>query len=108
MSYGNTNQKYASGGPASAPAVNTLDAPPMSALEEQVARLNESANDIAHLANRLHELGDRTFGPVPVSAGKEPAAPSPIHTLGKLSLAHEFMAAARARLRDAVDRLESL
>lgn len=81
---------------------------PMTALEEQVARLNESANDIGHLANRLHELADRTFGPMPANAGKDPVAPSPTHTLGKLVMAHEFMAAVRSRLRDAVDRLESL
>ena len=82
---------------------------PVSILEAQVKRLTGSAQDIDVAATRLHALADRLTGSEPTDPGKAGLpAPNPVSSIGKLNEAHEWLETSRARLSQAISRLERL
>src|SRR6185437_1464910 len=76
-------------------------------LEEHLTRLNGATNDTDALADRLHQIADRLFGSRPEGKNQGTAEPPPQGSLGRLNSALAFNEYVRAKLRDAVERLES-
>lgn len=78
-------------------------------LEAQVNRISSAAQDLEALAIRLQTVADRVFGAQAQATGKDnQPVPSPSHSIGRLSDAHEWNDRALMMLRYAVERLEAL